>query len=85
MQAECNAASRDAQLRAPDLAEEVWHLWLASEENGCATQRGTPAAGCRKNLPVHLGALKFIVDAGCADILIAERCIRAAGAMGRIE
>eukprot|EP00959_Pyramimonas_sp_CCMP1952_P014664 310708-Pyramimonas_sp.AAC.1 len=85
MQIELETASRDAQLEASDLAEEVWHLWLASEENGCSTQRGTAAAGRRERLPVHLGTHRFIVDTGCGCNLIAGRFIRAAGAMGRIE
>eukprot|EP00959_Pyramimonas_sp_CCMP1952_P337447 7066608-Pyramimonas_sp.AAC.1 len=38
-----------------------------------------------EKLPVHLGALRFIVDTGCGYNGIAERFIRAAGAMGSID
>eukprot|EP00959_Pyramimonas_sp_CCMP1952_P137440 2876453-Pyramimonas_sp.AAC.1 len=58
MQTEWKAASSDAQLRAFDLADEVGHLWLASEATESAAQRGTAAAGRKEHLPVHLGALR---------------------------
>eukprot|EP00959_Pyramimonas_sp_CCMP1952_P428165 8967481-Pyramimonas_sp.AAC.1 len=74
MKSEWEAASRYALLRASDLADEVWHLWLASEETeNWPLRAAQPLAWCREKLLVHLGALRFIVDAGCGYILIAEK------------
>eukprot|EP00959_Pyramimonas_sp_CCMP1952_P175620 3669837-Pyramimonas_sp.AAC.1 len=84
MQSEWGVSSRDAQLRTPDSADEVWHLRLASAEKERATQSGSAAAGCRGSSPVHLGTLRFIIDAGCGHNLSAEGFIRA-GAMGMIK
>eukprot|EP00959_Pyramimonas_sp_CCMP1952_P270623 5657387-Pyramimonas_sp.AAC.1 len=85
MQSDWRASSRYAQLRVSVLADEVWHLWPASEEEERAAQSGSAAAGCRENSRVHLGTPRFIVDAGCGQNLIADRLIRAAGAMGMIK
>eukprot|EP00959_Pyramimonas_sp_CCMP1952_P050858 1062415-Pyramimonas_sp.AAC.1 len=54
----------DTQLRASDLADEVWHLWLASEGNYEAAHGGSAAAGRSKKSFVHLGTLRFMVDTG---------------------
>eukprot|EP00959_Pyramimonas_sp_CCMP1952_P142206 2976585-Pyramimonas_sp.AAC.1 len=85
MQTDWEALLRDAQLRASDLADELWHLWFASEGHEGAAQGGSAAAGRREKSSVHLGTRGFIVDTGCGHNLIAERCIRAAGAMGMIK
>eukprot|EP00959_Pyramimonas_sp_CCMP1952_P043889 916976-Pyramimonas_sp.AAC.1 len=82
MPVEWKASSMEAQLRASDLADEIWHLWLASAGDEEAAQGGSAAAGSREKSYVHLGTLRFIVDAGCGRNLIAERFIRAAGALG---
>eukprot|EP00959_Pyramimonas_sp_CCMP1952_P433653 9080961-Pyramimonas_sp.AAC.1 len=62
----------EAQLRASDLSDKVWHLWSAYEGNGESAQGGSAAAGRREKSSVHLGTLGFIVDAGCGRNLIAE-------------
>eukprot|EP00959_Pyramimonas_sp_CCMP1952_P040748 852102-Pyramimonas_sp.AAC.1 len=85
MQTEWGAASREARLKASDLAGEVWQFWLASEAAEGVAQHGAVAAGCRGKLLVHVGALRFIVDAGCGYDLIADRSIRAAGAIRMIK
>ena len=72
-------------VRASDLEDDVWHLWLKAEGRKRGSSHGSAAVGCRDSDSVHLGPLSFIVDTGCGHNLIAERYIRFAGAMGLIR
>eukprot|EP00959_Pyramimonas_sp_CCMP1952_P379705 7953842-Pyramimonas_sp.AAC.1 len=74
-----------ALIRASDLADEVWHLWLESEGKEEVVPGGSAAVGRKDRSPVHLGSLGFIVDTGCGRSLIAEKLLRAVGAMGMIR
>eukprot|EP00959_Pyramimonas_sp_CCMP1952_P211556 4427358-Pyramimonas_sp.AAC.1 len=45
MSTQSRASAAEALIRAPDLQDEVWHLWLGAEE-GEEGPRGAAAAGC---------------------------------------
>ena len=74
-----------ARIEASDLEDDVWHLWLSSETGETDGQSGSAAAGSRKAQPLTLGSISFIVDTGCGHNLIAERYVRAAGAMRMVR
>ena len=69
-------------MRAADLENDVWHLWLERGKSNSA-QAVVGRAGSRD--AVQLGGMRFIVDTGCGYNLIAERYVRGAGAMGSIR
>eukprot|EP00959_Pyramimonas_sp_CCMP1952_P159103 3327386-Pyramimonas_sp.AAC.1 len=80
MSTQSRASVAEALIRASDLQDHVWHLWLKVEE-GKGGPHGSAAAGCTGKDAAYLGALSFIIDTGCGYNLIAEKCIRSAGAM----
>ncbi len=71
MSTRSRASAAEALIRASDLHDEVWHLWLRAGE-GDEGPRGTAAAGCTDKGAAYLGALSFIIDTGCGYNLIAE-------------
>ena len=85
MSSQWRVSAIKARVEASDLEDEVWHLWLASEGGEVCGQHGSAAAGSRRAEPLTLGSIKFIVDAGCGHNLIAERYVRAAGAMSMVR
>eukprot|EP00959_Pyramimonas_sp_CCMP1952_P388299 8136827-Pyramimonas_sp.AAC.1 len=68
-----------ALIRASDLADEIWHLWLESEGKEEVAPGGSAAVGCKDEPSAHLGSLRFIVDTGCGHTLTAEKSIHAGG------
>ena len=85
MSSQSRTSAIKARVEASDLEDEVWHLWLASEGGEVCGQHGSAAAGSRRAEPLTLGSIKFIVDTGCGHNLIAERYVRAAGAMSMVR
>eukprot|EP00959_Pyramimonas_sp_CCMP1952_P318073 6656225-Pyramimonas_sp.AAC.1 len=57
MLTEWEASSMQALIRASDLADEVWHLWLESDGRGAVVPGGSAAAGCKEGSSVHFGSL----------------------------
>eukprot|EP00959_Pyramimonas_sp_CCMP1952_P205181 4290666-Pyramimonas_sp.AAC.1 len=80
MSTQSRASDAEALIRASDLQDEVWHLWLRTQE-GEEGPRGTAAAGCTDRGAAYLGALSFIIDTGCGYNLITTKCLKSAGAM----
>eukprot|EP00959_Pyramimonas_sp_CCMP1952_P127813 2673315-Pyramimonas_sp.AAC.1 len=66
------ASAAEALIKASDPQDDVWHLWLRTEE-GEEGPHGTAAAGCTDKDAANLGALSFLIDTGCGYNLIAER------------
>eukprot|EP00959_Pyramimonas_sp_CCMP1952_P331764 6947078-Pyramimonas_sp.AAC.1 len=64
MSIQSRASVAEALIRAPDLQDHVWHLWLKDQE-GEEGPRGSAAAGCTDKDGAYLGALSFIIDTGC--------------------
>ena len=85
MSSQSRTSTIKARVEASDLEDDVWHLWLASEGGEVCGQHGSAAAGSRRAEPLTLGSIKFIVDTGCGHNLIAERYVRAAGAMSMVR
>eukprot|EP00959_Pyramimonas_sp_CCMP1952_P415992 8715625-Pyramimonas_sp.AAC.1 len=63
MSTQSRASAAEALIRASDLQDEIWHLWLRAEE-GEEGPRGAAAAGCTDKDAAYLGALSFIIDTG---------------------
>eukprot|EP00959_Pyramimonas_sp_CCMP1952_P123928 2590952-Pyramimonas_sp.AAC.1 len=61
MSMQSRASVAEALLRASDLQDHVWHLWLKGDE-GKESPRGSAAAGCTDKDAAYLGALSFIID-----------------------
>eukprot|EP00959_Pyramimonas_sp_CCMP1952_P006392 133679-Pyramimonas_sp.AAC.1 len=53
------ASVAEALIRASDLQDHVWHLWLKDDE-GKESPHGSAAAGCTDRDAAYLGALSFI-------------------------
>ena len=72
------ASRMEAILRATDLEDDVWHLWVEWETGSgkANANSGQAAVGDRDSDSVHFGTTKFIVDTGCGFNLIAERLVK---------
>ena len=66
-------------LTAQDLEDELWFLWLDMEPQAS----GDAAAGNQESL--NLGSMKFLIDTGCGQNLIAMKYIRNSGALDKIK
>ena len=82
------ADARYAAEKAEELQDDVYFLWLDLESEKDEATSSDSAVGVTdrgQKEPLKLGSMRFIIDTGCGHNLIAEKFIKGAGAMGKLQ